>query len=262
LRWYISHDYVALVRIDGAQSLPTGQELPRTAKNCRRSHDSYGRQAGASMYSDRIRRIRLTWHEDCSLYRNTHSKEDVFMHISGVISATQGYAVKPASSTGPGQGSAAAGSASQGEYDSSIDGLAGLLSAQGSEIVPPNLKLALIAGSGGSSSSTILSSAGGTTSSAPATATLIATQMMKSLGSDDVLTLADVEKAENGSTAASAVTSPESNSDADIATDFNKLSGGTNAMTVPQLTNAIQQYMDNQNQYSRGFGSRVVSKPG
>jgi len=184
------------------------------------------------------------------------------MHISGVSGAIQSSAVKPVSSAGTGPGSAAAGSASQGEYDSSMDGLAGLLSVQGSEICPPNLQLALVAGPGGASSSSVTSTASGPTDPAPATASFIATQMMDSLGSNGVLTLADVEKAENGSTASSAATSPFANSDADIASDFNKLSGGTNTMTLPQLTNAIQQYMNNQSTYSKGFGSRTVSTSG
>jgi hypothetical protein len=156
----------------------------------------------------------------------------------------------------------ATGSANQGQYDASVEGLAGLLSEQGKEIMPPDLMLALHAmqqSSGFTGQSTVTST--GPADPAPATASQIAGQMMDSLGSKGVLTLAEVEKAENGSTSPGAATSLEDNSYSDVAADFANLSGGSNVMTTSQLTSAIQKYMDTQSQHPYGFGTRILSQP-
>jgi hypothetical protein len=68
---------------------------------------------------------------------------------------------------------------------------------------------------------------------------------MEAVGSNGVLTLAEVENAENGSAALNA-TSLNTNSDADIKADFEKMSGGATTMTAAQLAAAIQSYMDTQ----------------
>jgi hypothetical protein len=151
-------------------------------------------------------------------------------------------------------------SASPSQYDASVDGLSALLSTQGEAIMPPNLTLALLAlqTSGGSVEQC---SAAASADAAPVTASQAASQMINSLGSNGVLTLADVEVAENGSTDADAATSLDSNCDGDIAADFTQLSGGTDTMTASQLASAIQRYMDTQNQHEDGFGSRIVSDP-
>src|ERR1700678_619045 len=86
------------------------------------------------------------------------SKEETFMHIPSVSAVTQSYPSSPTqqkSKSSPttdaptqaaaptSQESAAASSVSNGEYDSCLDGLAALLSSQGSTIVSSGLELAL-----------------------------------------------------------------------------------------------------------------------
>ena len=163
------------------------------------------------------------------------------------------------------QAAGATASTNQGQYDASVDGLAGLLSVQGAEIMPPNMMLALHAlhalQQSGSSSWPPSSSASGPKDAAPVTASEVAGQMIDSLGSKGVLTLADVESAENGSTSPGAATSMDANSDSDIAADFSKLTGGTDVMTQSQLTSAIQLYMNTQDERPHGFGSRTLSQP-
>ena len=177
-------------------------------------------------------------------------------------SPTSYVGAQPASADATQKADATA-STNQGQYDASVDGLAGLLTVQGQEIMPPNIMLALHAmqGPGASSSGQCSASWTGPAEPAPVTASEVANQMMDSLGSNGVLTLADAENAENGSTSATAATSLDANSDNDIAADFAKLSGGAAAMTVSQLTNAVQKYIDNQSQYPHGFGTRVLSEP-
>ena len=75
------------------------------------------------------------------------------------------------------------------------------------------------------------------------------------------ITLADAEYAENGSAGPGAATSLDANSDGDIAADFSKLTGGSDVMTQPQLTSAIQQYMNTQSQHPDGFGPRILPQP-
>jgi len=178
-------------------------------------------------------------------------------------SPTTFIGAQPTSAATP-QEPAATASTDQGQHDASVEGLAGLLTVQGQEIMPPNMMLALHAmqQSGPSSSGqSSVSFSTGPADSAPVTASEVASQMVDSLGSNGVLTLADVENAENGSTNPAAATSLDSNSDTDIAADFDKLTGGTGVLTASQLTGAIQKYMDNQSQYPNGFGSRILSQP-
>jgi len=73
--------------------------------------------------------------------------------------------------------------------------------------------------------------------------------------------LADAEYAENGSTGPGAATSLDANSDGDIAADFSKLTGGSDVMTQPKLTSAIQQYMNTQSQHPDGFDPRILPLP-
>jgi hypothetical protein len=47
----------------------------------------------------------------------------------------------------------------------------------------------------------------------------------------------------------------------DIAADFSKLTGGSDVMTQPQLTSAIQQYMNTQSQHPDGFDPRILPLP-
>jgi hypothetical protein len=75
---------------------------------------------------------------------------------------------------------------------------------------------------------------------------------MGALGSNGVLTLAEVQNAENGCTAAPAGDALDSNTDSDIAADFTQLSGGSSTMTLAQLTVAIQQDASPQNPHSYG----------
>jgi hypothetical protein len=156
-------------------------------------------------------------------------------------------------------GASGASDANQGEYNASIEGLAALLSMQGADIVPSNMELALHIPASASATNSVTASV--TAAGGPATAAVVAQQMMDSLGSNGVLSLADVEKAENGSTSSAAGTSVDSNPDSAISADFTKLSNGSGQLTLGQLTNAIQHYMDTQNQYPNGFGSRSISQP-
>jgi hypothetical protein len=162
-------------------------------------------------------------------------------------------------SPGVGQNVSAPSGATQGQYNASIDGLAGLLSTQGAEIFSNEY--------GTGSAHTCLGEQNVHRYHSrhrrgwPVTAAVVAQQMIDSVGSNGVLTVANVEKAENGSTSASASTSIDSNSYSDIAADFTKLSNGTGELTTAQLTNAIQHYIDTQNLYPNGFGSRTISQP-
>ena len=81
---------------------------------------------------------------------------------------------------------------------------------------------------------------------------------MDSLGSNGVLTLASVESAENGCTSAPASDLLDSNTDADITADFTQLSGGGGAMTLAQLTSAIQKNANPQNQHPDSDGKVVL----
>jgi hypothetical protein len=76
---------------------------------------------------------------------------------------------------------------------------------------------------------------------------------MDSFGSNGVLTLANVESAENGCASAPAGDLINSNTDADIAADFVQLSGGASTMTLTQLTSAVKLYADPQSQRLNGY---------
>jgi hypothetical protein len=85
--------------------------------------------------------------------------------------------------------------------------------------------------------------ASGKVSGSPATPAYVASQIIEGVGSNGVLTLAEVENAENGSKGAP---TSNSNSDADIAADFDKMSGEASTMTAAQLASAIQSYVESQ----------------
>ncbi len=123
-----------------------------------------------------------------------------------------------------------------------IDTFAALLSAQGKSVVAPNMALELTldqsTDSGSRSSSTVRST--GTGGAGPwLTAADIANRIAKSIGSNGEVSLQDAEKA---------FTAPnpgkQTNSYATIAEDFKKLAGDDGQLSVPELTSAIQQYMD------------------
>jgi hypothetical protein len=108
----------------------------------------------------------------------------------------------------------------RGQYDASIQGLAGLLSTQGEEILPPNSNLALHAPTSAGETSSSTGAATIAADAAAPTAFGVAQQMIDSLGSNGLLTLSDVEKAENGSTSPSANTTFNSNCSSDICRRF------------------------------------------
>ena len=123
-----------------------------------------------------------------------------------------------------------------------IDTFAALLSAQGKSVVAPNMALELTldqsTDNGSRSSSTVRSTRTG--EAGPwLTAADIANRIAKSIGSDGQISLHDAEKA---------FTAPnpgkQTNSYATIAEDFKKLAGDDGQLSVPELTSAIQQYMD------------------
>jgi hypothetical protein len=124
-------------------------------------------------------------------------------------------------------------------YSSGVAGIAALLSSKGATVSDPNLVQFI---------NPIDTPAGpravtGDASGPPATPSYVASQIIEGVGSDGVLTLAEVEKAENGTTGAP---TSNSNSDSDIAADFEKLSGGSTTMTAAQLTKALQSYIASQ----------------
>jgi hypothetical protein len=142
----------------------------------------------------------------------------------------------PQAATAPDQ---AVATANANRYLSSVSGIAALLSSQGATITDPNLVQFInprdvMPGS---------AAATGTVSGTPATPAYVASQIIEGVGSNGVLTLAEVENAENGTKGAP---TSNSNSDTDIAADFDKMSGGASTMTAAQLAGAIQSYMDSQ----------------
>jgi hypothetical protein len=149
-------------------------------------------------------------------------------------SATAAGATPPATAA-PSQDSTATADANR--YLSSAAGMAALLSSQGATVTDPNLVQFIDPRMIDTGSGT------GDASGAPATPSYVASRIMAGIGSNGVLTLAEVENAENGTTGAP---TSNSNSDTAIATDFEKLSGGSTTMTATQLTNALQSYMANQ----------------
>jgi hypothetical protein len=124
-------------------------------------------------------------------------------------------------------------------HQSGVAGLAALLSSQGAAVSDPNLVQFINPRDVPTGSATVTGEVPGP----PATASYVASQIIEGVGSDGVLTLAEAENAENGT--AGALTS-NSNSDTDIAADFEKMSGGSTTMTAMQLANALQSYMANQ----------------
>jgi hypothetical protein len=137
--------------------------------------------------------------------------------------------------------------------------LATLLSSQGATIIPPQMRTPpQLITAPHAISFTATQPAGGNALSGPPTALEQANQIMGALGSNGVLTLAEVEKAENGRTAAPAGDALDSNTDSDIAADFTQLSGGSSAMTVAQLTSAIQQDANPQNQHPHSYGKVIL----
>jgi hypothetical protein len=140
----------------------------------------------------------------------------------------------PPATGAPSQESAATANANRSL--SSAGGIAALLSTQGATVTDPSLvqfinPLMVKTGPG------VLT---GNASGPPATPSYVANQIIEGIGSNGVLTLTDVENAENGTTGAP---TSNSNSDTAIATDFEKLSGGSTTMTATQLANALQSYM-------------------
>jgi len=148
-------------------------------------------------------------------------------------STTAAAATPPAE---PSQDSATTSDANR--YLSDVSGIAALLSSQGEPVSDPNL-VQFINPDLPTGPRTVT----GDVSGPPATPSYVASQIIEGVGSDGVLTLAEVENAENGSTGAP---TSNSNSDTDIAADFEKMSGGSTTMTAAQLTNALQSYMANQ----------------
>jgi hypothetical protein len=217
----------------------------------------------------------FTYRSQASHQFYTPFNEEIFMEIAAVLhnyainvpkqaqskpSPTTYVGAQPTSAQAPQEARATA-STNQGQYDASVEGLAGLLSTQGQVIMPPNMMLALHASQQSGVSAQSTSIATGPADAAPVTASEVAGQMIDSLGSNGVLTVADVENAENGSTSPDASTSLDANSDTDIAADFAKLTGGTGVLTASQLTGAIQKYMDTQSERPKGFVSRILPQP-
>ena len=122
---------------------------------------------------------------------------------------------------------------------SSAAGIAALLSSQGATVTDPNLVQFIDPRMAETGSGTMTGNASGP----PATPSYVASQIIEGIGSNGVLTLADVENAENGATG---TPTSNSNSDTTIAADFEKLSGGSTTMTSAQLTNALKSYMATQ----------------
>jgi hypothetical protein len=159
--------------------------------------------------------------------------------------ATTGTAASHPSTTAAGatpsptssQDSAATAEANR--HQSGVAGLAALLSSQGAAISDPNLVQFINPSDVPTGPATVT----GDVSGPPATPSYVASQIIEGVGSDGVLTLAEAENAENGT--AGAPTS-DSNSDTDIAADFEKMSGGSTTMTAVQLAKALQSYMTNQ----------------
>jgi hypothetical protein len=114
-----------------------------------------------------------------------------------------------------------------------------LLSSQGATVTDPNLVQFIDPRMAETGSGTMTGNASGP----PATPSYVASRIMAGIGSNGVLTLADVENAENGTTG---TPTSNSNSDTTIAADFEKLSGGSTTMTSAQLTNALKSYMATQ----------------
>ena len=146
-----------------------------------------------------------------------------------------------------------------GTYSMSQINLAMLLSSQGATIIAPEMQISPeLASQPHSVSLSAPAPIGGAESSGPPTASQEAQQIMDSLGSNGVLTLASVESAENGCTSAPASDLLDSNTDADITADFTQLSGGGGAMTLAQLTSAIQKNANPQNQHPDSDGKVVL----
>jgi hypothetical protein len=148
----------------------------------------------------------------------------------------------------------------QGTYTIDPFNLAMLLSSQGATIMPPNLRLhpgqTSSAPQAGSVTST--ETTGGTAPSGPLTASDVAKEIMDDFGSNGVLTVADVERAENGSTSAAAG-DVNANTNADIEADFAQLSDGATSMTLAQLTSAVKKYTDPQNpQLNNAHGKMLL----
>src|ERR1700678_2700679 len=173
-----------------------------------------------------------------------------------------GYTTTPTASAGTDQQpTAASGSGQALNTNSSVQiSLAMLLSSQGATIVPANFQLSPYSSLSQSSTATVsfTGTSGSDAPSGPPTAASEAMQIMDSLGSNGVLSLANVQSAENGCTTAPLRDLINSNTDADIASDFTKLSGGGSTMTLAQLTSAIQGNANPQNQPSNSYGKVVM----
>lgn len=151
--------------------------------------------------------------------------------------STTAAGATPPATAAPSQESAAAANANRSL--SSAAGIAALLSSQGATITDPNLVQFV-------DPRMVKPGSGTTTGNAPgppATPSYVASQIIEGIGANGVLTLGDVENAENGTPGAPTA---NLNSDTTIATDFEKLSGGSTTTTATQLTNALRSYMANQ----------------
>jgi hypothetical protein len=168
-------------------------------------------------------------------------------------SSSANYAAQPAATAGPGSGSPSQESSASDQlpagpsqeppptadanrYLSAVEGIAALLSSQGAPITDPNLVQFINPHDVKPGSNTVT----GNVSGSPATPSYVASQIIEGLGSNGALTLAEVENAENATTGAP---TSNSNSAAEIAADFEKLSGGSTTLTARQLADALQTYM-------------------
>src|ERR1700678_577440 len=149
-------------------------------------------------------------------------------------STTAASAIPPAA---PSEGSTATADANR--YLSGVAGIAALLSSQGAAVSDPNLVQFINPLDTPTGPGTVT----GDVSGPPATPSYVASQIIEGVGANGVLTLAEVENTENGT---SGTPPSNSNSAASIATDFEKMSGGSTTMTAAQLGKALQSYMNTQ----------------
>jgi hypothetical protein len=169
--------------------------------------------------------------------KSTHTPDTNAQTPAATSQQSTAPSVSPQAAAAPSQESPATANANR--YLSSAGGMAALLTSQGATVTDPNLVQFIDPRMTATGPGTV----SGDVSGPPATPSYVASQIIAGIGSNGVLTLADVEKAENGSTGAP---TSNSNSDSNIAADFEKMSGGSTTMTATQLANALQSYMATQ----------------